>query len=129
MSIKGNKDMNRELERIIDYIPKLVDLSRFESAETRRLLVDRMLKAIYQINKDLESGALVSKQVGNQLPTNEMKNYQTILDKYSKADNEAFTNHLNEQLDKVRHDLRKHKAVRELDEKKQRNKQQRHYRF
>ena len=65
--------MNRELERIIDYIPKLVDLSRFESAETRRLLVDRMLKAIYQINKDLESGALVSKQIGNQLPTNEMK--------------------------------------------------------
>jgi uncharacterized protein (UPF0305 family) len=115
---------NRELEKMLAMIPMLVQSSRFVGADIRRHIVDKLLKAIYQINKDLKDGASVNKEIGKQLPqsvfdktTNEMRHYKTITDRFSKDGIEPYWQHLKEEYGRILHNHKKEVALQKLSKK------------
>ena len=68
---QGELLMNREIEKIIDLMPTLKDLMKFENAATKLEVQMHLLKVVYDLAKDLKIGADTNLRAQNRVPTSE----------------------------------------------------------
>ena len=68
---QGELLMNREIEKIIDLLPALKDLMKFENAVTKLEVQMHLLKVVYALADDLKVGADVSSRARKRIPTSE----------------------------------------------------------
>lgn len=121
--------MNNELQQLLDFIPQIVQLSRFENETTRLAISEKFIKAQYQILKDIEAGSVVAKGVGKALPTNEMAHYTSIADRFSKDDINPYWQHLKEEYDRILLNHQKDIAVKNISKKNKLKKVKREQRY